>query len=171
MPTNEDVITLLKQRLAATRARLAALQSEVGAMDAQALRLETALAVLEELPLSESSAAPSPAPNGSAPKAVIPAFNPAPHAPDIVTTMTLKEAAVVVLEDAGGALSVWQIADELIRRGYPYDKGHKRLRNSLGVALDRLKEIGVAEKISAGVYVLAERFRKNKRERTLFTEQ
>lgn len=60
---------------------------------------------------------------------------------EVLSRMTLAEAAAIIVREAGQALTVMEIAKALIRRGYP-SRGSEKTRNSLAGALWRCKQNG-----------------------------
>lgn len=69
-----------------------------------------------------------------------------------ISSLTLKHAAIAVLEIVGRPMRTRQIYDVLMKFNYPYNKGLKVFKGSMTPTLDR--EAEVFDKVSPGLYAL-----------------
>jgi hypothetical protein len=153
---NDDILTLLQQKIAGARATREAAAKQVAAADATIQRLETAVAVLqEELPGMNGLLPLEYEPAGSTQQGPLAGTPPARPASDL--PRTIKDASFEILRRAGGPLRLQQIADLMRQSGFETDVDDDRLRGTIGVAMARFAKEGTVERAGNGVYQVVQK--------------
>jgi hypothetical protein len=137
---NDDVITLLRRHIDENARAVDQLQKELETRRATLDKYRAALGVLEELPEEPAH------PNGAA--------HPPEPSKDEPLPKSIKYASVEVLRRNGDAMTLQDIADEMLRLGFEYERDKKQLRTTIGVNLERRKADGWVEKVALATYRL-----------------
>lgn len=145
-----DILKRLRSRAADARAKVEDLEHRLETERENLSRIETAIAVVtEELPeVQKETAVVSGGPDGPT-EEELRARLAEPDTP-------IKDKAIEVLRFAGVTLKNRQVADRLLKYGMEYEGDVNRLRNTIGVVLNRAAgdpDSGV-KKVAAGTYAV-----------------